>query len=115
MGGLAIERDRFQPIGLPRFGYAFTVPGVFVQDDLDVARWLAISASARLDQHSEFGTFFSPRISGLLRRGSWSSRVSFGTGFFAPTPITEETEATGLSRLTVIRSLEARAGEERVL
>src|SRR6202035_3092302 len=100
---LAIERDRFQPIDLPRFAYTFTVPGVFVQDDLDVARWLAISASGRLDEHSEFGSFISPRISGLVRRGPWSSRLSYGTGFFAPTPITEETEATGLSRLTRLR------------
>ena len=30
------------------------------------SRWLAVSASARLDQHSEFGTFVSPRISGAL-------------------------------------------------
>jgi outer membrane receptor for ferrienterochelin and colicins len=115
VGGLAIERDRFQPIDLPRFGYTFTVPGVFVQDDLDVSRWLAISASARLDQHSEFGTFVSPRISGLVRRGQWSSRVSYGTGFFAPTPVTEETEATGLSRLTVPGPLKAERGKSASL
>jgi outer membrane receptor for ferrienterochelin and colicins len=110
VGGLAIERDHFQPIDLPRFAYAFTVPGVFVQDDVDLARWLAISASARIDQHSAFGTFISPRISGLVRHGPWSSRVSYGTGFFAPTPITEETEATGLSRLTVLGPLKAERG-----
>src|SRR6267378_251320 len=110
VAGLAIERDRFQPIDLPRFAYAFTVPGVFVQDDVDLARWLAVSASARLDQHSEFGTFISPRISCLVRHGPWSSRVSYGTGFFAPTPITEETEATGLSRLTVLGPLKAERG-----
>ena len=81
---MALERDRFQPLDLPRFAYAFTVPGVFVQDDVDVRRWLAISASARLDHHSEFGAFVSPRVSGLVRRGPWSSRVSYGTGFFAP-------------------------------
>ena len=28
VGGVAIERDRFQPIDLPRFSYAYTVPGV---------------------------------------------------------------------------------------
>jgi iron complex outermembrane receptor protein len=111
VGGVAIERDHFQPIDLPRFAYTFTVPGVFVQDDLDVARWLAISASARLDQHSEFGAFISPRISGLVRHGPWSSRLSYGTGFFAPTPITEETEATGLSRLTVIGPLKPERGK----
>jgi iron complex outermembrane receptor protein len=101
VGGLAIERDDFQPIDVPRFAFAFRAPGVFVQDDVDLARWLAVSASARLDWHSEFGAFFSPRISGLLRHGPWSSRVSYGTGFSAATPITEETEAAGLSRLTV--------------
>ena len=110
VGGVAIERDDFQPIDLPRFAYTFTVPGVFVQDDVDVARWLAISASARLDRHSEFGTFVSPRISGLVRRGRWSSRVSYGTGFSAPTPLTEETEAAGLSRLTVDGPLKAERG-----
>ena len=115
VGGLAIERDRFNPIDLPLFAYTFTVPGLFVQDDLDVTRWLALSASARLDRHSEFGTFISPRISGLVRRGRWSSRLSYGTGFSAPTPVTEETEAAGLSRLTGDRSARARARTERFL
>jgi len=110
VGGLAFERDRFNPIDVPRFSYTFTVPGLFVQDDLDVARWLALSASARLDRHSEFGRFISPRISGLVRRGRWSSRLSYGTGFSAPTPVTEETEAAGLSRLTVIGPLEPERG-----
>jgi iron complex outermembrane receptor protein len=110
VGGIAVERDNFQPIDVPRFAYTYTVPGVFVQDDVDLARWLAVSASARLDRHSEFGTFVSPRISGLLRRGPWSSRLSYGTGFFAPTPITEETEAAGLSRLTVTGPLSPERG-----
>src|SRR5204862_3003940 len=67
VGGLAVERDRFHPVDLPQFAYTFTVPGVFVQDDVDVARWLAISASARVDRHSASGTFVSPRVAGLVR------------------------------------------------
>jgi outer membrane receptor for ferrienterochelin and colicins len=110
VGGVAIERDRFQPIDTPQFAYTYTTPGVFVQDDVDVARWLALSASARLDHHSEFGTFLSPRISGLLRAGEWSSRVSLGQGFFAPTAITEETEAAGLTRLSIAGPLTAERG-----
>jgi len=110
VGGAAIERDRFQPIDTPQFAYTYTTPGVFVQDDVDVARWLALSASARLDHHSEFGTFFSPRVSALLRRGQWSSRLSYGAGFFPATPITEETEAAGLSRLSVAGPLKAERG-----
>jgi len=110
VAGVAIERDRFQPVDTPQFAYAYTTPGVFVQDDVDVARWLAVSASARLDHHSEFGTFVSPRLSGLLRHGSWSSRLSYGTGFSPATPITEETEAAGLSRLSVAGPLHAERG-----
>ncbi len=110
VGGVAVERDDFHPIDLPSFAYTYTVPGVFVQDDVDVAKWLAISASARLDWHNEFGTFVSPRVSGLVRRGRWSSRVSYGTGFSAPTPLTEETEAAGLSLLTVDSPLKPERG-----
>ena len=111
VGGVAVERDDFQPIDLPGFAYTYTVPGVFAQDDVDVARWLAISASARVDWHNTFGTFVSPRVSGLVRRGRWSSRVSYGTGFSAPTPLTEETEAAGLSLLTVDGPLKPERGK----
>jgi len=99
VAGAAVEHDEFDPIDVPAFGYTYTTPGVFVQDDVDLRKWLAVSASARLDRNSEFGNFVSPRVSALLRRRGWSSRVSFGTGFSAPTPLTEDTEASGLSRL----------------
>jgi len=110
VAGAAFESDRFQPTDTPRFAYAFSTPGVFLQDDVDVARWLALSASARVDRHSAYGTFLSPRISGLLRRNVWSSRVSYGTGFFPSTAITEETEAAGLSRLVQQKPLAAERG-----
>ena len=71
---------------------------------------LSLSGSARLDHHSEYGTFFSPRVSALARAGHWTTRLSVGTGFFGPTPITEETEAAGLTRLEIRRPLEAERG-----
>jgi iron complex outermembrane receptor protein len=107
VAGAAVELDRFQPIDTPQFAYSYTTPGVFVQDDVDVARWLAVSASARLDHNNVFGTFVSPRVAGLLRHDQWSGRMSYGTGFFPATPITEETEAAGLSRLSVVGPLKA--------
>jgi iron complex outermembrane receptor protein len=55
VGGLAVERDAYRPRDVPQFAYAFTTPGVFIQNDLDVTRWLAVSASGRLDRHSEYG------------------------------------------------------------
>jgi outer membrane receptor for ferrienterochelin and colicins len=110
VGGAALEHDRFRPVDVPRFAYTFNVPGVFVQDDVDLAQWLAVSAGARLDAHNQYGTFFSPRLSGLLRFSGWTSRLSFGTGFSAPTPLVEETEAAGLSRLSIPAPLVAERG-----
>jgi outer membrane receptor for ferrienterochelin and colicins len=110
VAGLALERDAYAARDLPRFDYTFTVPGAFVQYDVNVASVLLISSSGRLDVHSEYGTFFSPRISTLVRVGHWNSRLSVGTGFFAPTPITEETEAAGLTRLTIQQPLQAERG-----
>ena len=110
VAGVAFERDAYRPRDVPQFAYTFTVPGVFVQDDVDITRWLALSASARLDHHSEYGTFLSPRVSALARSGAWTSRLSLGTGFFGPSPLTEETEAAGLARLVIPRRLRAEEG-----
>jgi outer membrane receptor for ferrienterochelin and colicins len=113
--GAAVERDAYRPVELSRFGYAFTVPGVFVQDDIDLSERLAVSASARLDHHSQYGTFVSPRLSALVREGSWNSRLSVGTGFYGPSPLTEETEAAGLARLSIPRPLVAEEGRSASL
>jgi iron complex outermembrane receptor protein len=110
VAGLALERDAFVPRDVSQFEYAFTVPGAFAQYDVEVMPALSLSTSGRVDVHSEYGTFFSPRVSALARAGRWSSRLSVGTGFFGPTPLTEETEAAGLSRLAIEQPLEAERG-----
>jgi iron complex outermembrane receptor protein len=108
--GAAFEREAYTPVDVPRFAYTFNVPGIFAQDDVTLTSWLSVSASARLDLHNEYGTFFSPRIAALVRSGEWTSRLSVGRGFFAPTPLTEETEAAGLTRLTIDGPLRAERG-----
>lgn len=110
VAGAAIEMDGYRPRDLRQFEYTYTIPGIFAQDDVELTQWLSLSASARVDHHSEYGTFFSPRIAALLRSGHWNSRVSIGTGFFGPSPLTEETEAAGLSRLVIPRALRAEEG-----
>lgn len=95
---------------MPQFAYTYNVPGVFAQADVQATGWLAVSTGGRLDVHSEYGAFLSPRLSALLRHGVWTSRASIGRGFFAATPLTEETEAAGLTRLTRPRPLEAERG-----
>ncbi len=106
--GAAVQLDRYDARSLDGLDYTFTVPGLFVQDEYDATEWLIVSASGRLDGHSEYGTFFSPRLSALLRPAEeWSIRVSAGTGYYAPTPWTDETEAVGLGRLVPPEGLEA--------
>jgi argininosuccinate lyase len=53
-------------------------------------------------------------VSALARAGRWTSRLSVGTGFFGPTPITEETEAAGLSRLEVHQPILTNADLEKI-
>ena len=109
--GAALQRDKYSARDLPAFDYNHVVPGVFAQDDFPVTSWLAVSASARGDFHNEFGSFFSPRISALLRSSTgWTTRLSTGTGFVAPTPFIEETEAAGLSQLSPLGNLDAERG-----
>jgi len=110
VAGFAIEHDTYRSQDVPRFDYSFTVPGVFVQYDIDVTPAFSLSSSGRVNVHSEYGTFVSPRLSGLVRARRWSSRLSLGTGFFGSTPITEETEAAGLTRLTIAQPLKAERG-----
>jgi iron complex outermembrane receptor protein len=110
VAGLAVERDAYTPRDVPRFAYRFVVPAAFVQHDIDLTAAWSLSSSGRVDVHSEYGTFFSPRVSALARAGRWTSRLSVGSGFLGPTPITEETEAAGLTRLNIDQQLEAERG-----
>lgn len=110
VAGAAGQRDAYRPHDVTRFAYTYTVPSAFLQNDLTIAPWLSVSASARADFHNRYGTFFSPRFSALIRRAGWTSRWSVGQGFFAPTALTEETEAAGLTRLTLPRPLVAERG-----
>jgi outer membrane receptor for ferrienterochelin and colicins len=106
--GGAMQQDRHVPRDVARFAYRFTAPAVFAQDEILLGPAASVSVSARADVHSEYGTLMSPRLSLLLRpAGEWTTRVSVGAGWFAPTPFTEETDETGLSRLAPFHGLRA--------
>ena len=111
VAGAAIQRDVYRARDVAGFDYTHVVPGLFLQDDYAPQPWLTVSASGRIDHHNVYGTFVSPRLSGLMRLSSgWTMRLSGGTGFVAPTPFTEETEATGLSRLAPLGDIEPERG-----
>jgi iron complex outermembrane receptor protein len=97
--GAALQQDGYTHNDLPELSFDYTVPALFAQDEVELADWFSVAGSLRLDHHSRFGSALSPRLSLLLRPSEWTARISGGTGFFAPTPFTEESEAVGLRRL----------------
>jgi len=104
VAGAAVQYERYTADAAPAFDYTHSVPGVFAQDEFAPASWFTLALSARIDHHDEYGTFANPRLSALLRPAeNWTVRASAGTGFFAPTPWTEETEAVGLGRVVPAR------------
>lgn len=106
--GAAIQHEGYEAEHVPRFDYTHVTPSLFVQDEVSPAGWVTVAASGRVDTHSEYGLFFNPRLSVLLRAGEdWNARASVGTGYFAPTPFTEETEVFGLSPVEPLGDLEA--------
>ncbi len=105
--GAAVQADAFTSRTFPAFDYTYTTPGLFAQVEQELGDELTLAASARWDDHSEYGDHFSPRVSLLYSPGPFRIRASLGQGFFAPTPFIEEIEAAGLSRLEPLAGLEA--------
>ncbi len=112
--GAAVLGESYDARDVDGFDFSFTTPGVFTQVTMDASSVLTFTGSARVDWHSEYGSFVSPRASALWRLGGpWTLRTSVGSGFFAPTPFTEETEVVGLNAmrpLNGIRAERARGG-----
>ena len=109
--GAALQQDGFDSRHHPSFDYRYTTRSVFAQDDYAPFTWLIGSLSGRLDVHGDFGTFFSPRLSVLAKPiGGWTARLSTGTGFYVPTPFVDDIDATGLSRLAPLASLDPERG-----
>jgi outer membrane receptor for ferrienterochelin and colicins len=59
--------------------------GLFAQDEFRVSEPLSFIAGARFDDHSDFGSEFSPKIASVLRIDEHLKlRASYGDGFRAP-------------------------------
>ena len=73
------------------------------------------SASGRVDFHSEFGAFFSPRVSLLCPHNGLDRAAVDRHGLFAPTPFLDEIDDIGLWRLEQLGDLEAERGRSASL
>ena len=103
VAGVAYEGETYRAADVAGFDYTHSVPAAFGQVDVDLAARLSLSASVRAETHNLYGAAVNPRLSLLMRGPSegalagWTTRLSGGTGTAAPTPFTDETEATTLS------------------
>ncbi len=105
--GAAVQDDTLRAQENEELNYSYTAPAVFVQDEYALSGKFSLAASARADFHNVYGSFFDPRVSILVRpRKGLSLRLSAGTGYAAPVPITERTEEVGLSRVLPFVDLE---------
>jgi outer membrane receptor for ferrienterochelin and colicins len=94
--GAAVQADRYINKLNSAFDHDWVTPGLFATADRDVGS-VTVSASVRGDHHSETGLMLTERLSFLARPSDeWSVRLSGGTGFAAPSSMTEEVEAIGL-------------------
>ena len=100
VGGVALQQERYRAQDVDSFDFVFSTPGLFVQWTGPIGARSTATASARLDRHTAYGNQLTYRMS-LLRPLSdvVSARLAFGSGYFAPTPFTEETEVVGLSQV----------------
>ena len=109
--GVSFEQDQYRDNTLPAFDFTYRVPALYAQDEIDLGRSVILTGGGRVDADSQYGTFFSPRLAALWRPGGraspWRVRLSLGGGFYAPTPLTGETDATGLARILPLRNLNA--------
>jgi iron complex outermembrane receptor protein len=107
--GLAFQHDGLSAATVQGVGHSYHTPGLFAQDEFSPAPWLKFEASSRIDDNIDLGTFFSPRVSALIRKvgSAWSVRTSIAAGYAAPTPWVDEVEATSLASLLPLRNLRA--------
>ncbi|PYS10646.1 MAG: TonB-dependent receptor [Acidobacteria bacterium] len=106
VAGSALQADVYRSREVPALNYTYVVPALFAQDEYLVASGVTVSASGRVDLHNKYGAFLNPRLSALLRLPhKFTARLSSGTGVFAPTPFTEQTEAVGLSKLMPLKNI----------
>jgi outer membrane receptor protein involved in Fe transport len=108
--GSALQLDHFENSLNQRYDHRWLTPSLFATTERDIGP-VTLSLSARGDAHPEAGLQLTERVAALAKPAEgWSVRLSVGTGFAAPTAMTEETEAVGLRSIRPGVALERELG-----
>jgi hypothetical protein len=111
VAGMVAVRDQYSNEQVARFNTVRTTPAVFVQDTFSPTARVFGTANGRCDWSSAYGTICTPRLSLLARMGPGiSGRLALGGGWFAPTPLTDETETFALASVRLPQPLRAERG-----
>lgn len=97
VGGVSLDRDQYAALDTRDNDYRYTTPALYGEYTWTPDPRYGATASAHLDLQSQYGDFVSPRVSVFARPSdAWLLRLSRANGVYAPTPLTDETEAVGL-------------------
>ncbi|MBI3791425.1 MAG: TonB-dependent receptor [Gemmatimonadetes bacterium] len=108
--GAAWQHDELRATDAPALGFAFDAPALIAQHTWTPGGPFATQVSARCDAHNQYGLLCSPRGSVLWKPVTgFNARLSAGEGWFAPTPLTDESDAIGLARIDPATVLAERA------
>jgi iron complex outermembrane receptor protein len=112
LAGAALQTDHNAVREASALDYSWNTVAAFAQDVWRIAPRVAVTGSARIDQHSRFGSLFGPRLSVLytLRPGI-TARASWASGQSVPTPYVEESHEVGVRRVTDFASLQPERAE----
>lgn len=84
--GFELRDERLTNAGLPGGHASATHTGVYLQDEARLTPALSLTAGARADHASRFGTEFSPRLYAVWKPvAGWVVKGGVGHGFKAPT------------------------------
>jgi len=106
LGGIASDWYALRSADALPTTYVSTRPGIFFHDDFNATSWMVLSGSVRIDHHNLYDLLVSPRGTVLVRNGHWSASLTGAQGYYTPRPLMDETEAAGITPLTISPSLE---------
>lgn len=99
-GGVSLDRDQYAALDTRDNDYRYTTPALHGEYTWTPDPRYGVTAAAHLDLQSQYGDFVSPRVSVFAHPSdAWLLRLSRANGVYAPTPLTDETEAYGLGAM----------------